>query len=683
MLDNERAPVRGVDRARAAAAGRAERVRALAPAEAAWVALVPCALVALGAILLLGPPLGHLLVRPHGDALWPPGWWEARGQPEPVKQGRFALAVLAPLLPIAAVAANARRPLQMRPATIRAVVYASQVALLAFVAIALLAQRNVIDGGRVLEPVFSVGMLMLAAGVVVAAVTALRSDRVRSVIGRVARERLGTRLACGAIATAFASVWLLEALETDGLVEQRGLMTWTLNDVFAVLNGHDSLVDYHAIYAKLLPYPTALVLLAFGTTGFVYTLFMTVLSVLALLAVYAVLRRVARSSLYALLLFAPFVALSDWRHTMIMAEMWPTRYGGAFLLAWLTARQLDDRRPRHAFWLFLVAGLVLINDLEFGIAALLASVAALLCARRPRSVRAAAPLLAALAGGMAAALAATSVLTLARAGSLPHLGLLLEWPRVFTDLGWFSLPMPAIGLHLAIYATLAGALVVAAVRVARRADDVLLTSMLAWAGVFGLVAAGYYAGRSDESKLAAMFAAWAFALALLTILCVRALSARRWRAPTVPELLVLFGFGLAVSLLGQLVSPRLLIDRLRAPVPPLQYRPAAEQFIARHVVRGEQVAILIPEGFRLAYDLGIDDVAPYPNANAIVTWRQLQTLIDVLARRRVRELFVPIPGARVLEEIEMAPQQLQRLVSAGYAIGDSSEGIVELHRTAR
>jgi len=44
---------------------------------------------------------------------------------------------------------------------------------------------------------------------------------------------------------------------------------------------------------------------------------------------------------------------------------------------------------------------------------------------------------------------------------------------------------------------------------------------------------------------------------------------------------------------------------------------------------------------------------------------------------------VPIPGARVLEEIEMAPQQLQRLVSAGYAIGDSSEGIVELHRTAR
>jgi len=681
VLENERASVRGRGRVGAAAVGMPERVRALLPEEAAWVGLIPCALAALAAILLLGPPLGHLLTRAHGDALWPPGWWEARGRPEPVKNGRFALAVLAPLLPIGLIALSARTPLRMRPTAIRALAYASQLALVAYVAVMLLAQRNTIDSGRTLEPVFGVGMLVLAAALVLAAVAVLRSDRVRSVLARLARERLATRLACGAVAAGFASVWLLESIETDRLVEDRGLMTWTLNDVFAVLNGHDLLVDYHALYAKLLPYPTALVLLAFGTTGFVYTLFMAVLSVLALLAVYGVLRRITHSSLYALMLVAPFLALGDWRHTMIESEMWPTRYGGAYLIAWLTARHLDGRRPRHAWLLFLVAGLVLINDLEFGIAALAASVVALLLARPPRSVRAARPLVAALAGGLLAALAAVSALTLARAGALPHLGLLFEWPRVFTDLGWFSLSMPAIGLHLAIYATFAGALVVAVVRVARRADDALLSSMLAWAGVFGLIAAGYYAGRSDESKLAAMFSAWAFALVLLTIVSVRALAARRWRAPTAPELLVLFGFGLAVSMLGQLVSPRMLIDRLRAPAPPPQYRTVAEQFIAQHVTRGQHVAILIPEGFRLAYELGIDNVAPYPNANAIVTRRQMRTLVDVLARDRVREVFAPVPGARLEGEIEAAPQQLQRLVAAGYAVGDSSEGIVELRRT--
>lgn len=681
-MENRGASVHARGDARAPARVMPERVRALTPAEAAWVGLVPCALVALVAILLLGPPLGHLLVRPGGDALWPPGWWEARGQPEPVKQGRFALAVLAPLLPIAVVAVNARRPLRMRARTIRAVADASQAALLAYVAVMLLAQRNVLDAGRHLEAVFSVGMLALAAAIAAAVAIAPRADRIRDAVARLARERLTTRVACVAIAAGFASVWLLEAIETDRLVEDHSLMTWTLNDVFAVLNGHDPLVDYHAIYAKLLPYPTALVLLAFGTTGFVYTLFMAVLSILALLAVYAVLRRIVHSSLFALALFAPFVALSDWRHTMIMAEMWPARYGGAYLVAWLTARHLDGRRPQRAWPLFTVAALVVVNDLEFGLAALLAVVAALLCARPSRSVRAAASLLAALAVGLLAALAAVSALTLARAGTLPHLGLLVEWPRVFADLGWFSLPMPPLGLHLAIYATLAGTLLVAVVRVARSADDVLLTGMLAWAGVFGLLAAGYYAGRSDESKLAAMCSAWAFALALLTIVCARALSARRWRAPTVAELLVLFGAGLAVSQLGQLVSPRMLIDRLTAPAPPPRYRPAAEQFIARHVSRGQRVAILIPEGFRLAYELGVDDVAPYGNENAIVTRRQMQALIDVLARQRVGELFLPVPGVRLLGEIEAAPEQLERLLGAGYAIGDSSGGIVELRRTA-
>ena len=66
-----------------------------------------------------------------------------------------------------------------------------------------------------------------------------------------------------------------------------------------------------------------------------------------------------------------------------------------------------------------------------------------------------------------------------------------------------------------------------------------------------------------------------------------------------------------------------------------------------------------------------------------MTRRQLQTLVDVLARARVREVFAPTPGARLEGEVEAAPQQLERIVRAGYAAGDSSEGIVELQRTAR
>ncbi|HEU4702630.1 MAG TPA: hypothetical protein VFS37_09125 [Conexibacter sp.] len=681
MLEIERTSAREAVGTATPTAVASQRVRTLAPAELAWVALVPCALVALAAIVLLGPPLGHLLQRPSGDALWPPGWWEARGQPEPVEHGRFLLAVLAPLLLIAAIAVGARRPLQMRPRAIRAAAYAGQLCLLAFVAFALLVQQNVIEVEQGLSPAFSAGMFAAAAAVAAGAVLLPRSGAVRSWIARVARERMSTRIACAAIAAGFAAAWLLETIQTDRLGEERGLMTWTLNDVFAVLNGLDPLVDYHLIYAKLLPYPTALVLLAFGTTGFVYTLFMAVLSLLALLAVYGILRRLTPSALFALGLFVPFVALSGYRHTMIMAAMWPMRYGGAYLMAWLTARHVDGRRPRHAWPLFLVAGLLLVNELEFGIAALLASAAALLCARPPRDRREALRLAAQAGAGLLVALAAVCALTLARAGALPKPSLLLEWPRVFAELGWFSYPMPAAGVHLAIYATLAGALVAAVVRVLQRADDVLLTSMLAWAGVFGLVAAGYYAGRSDEVKLASMFSTWAFALVLLTILCLRGLASRGWRAPTVPELLVLLGFGLAVAQVSQLISPIQEIDRLTGPAPPLQYRPAAKRFIAQHTTPGQKVAITIPEGHRLAYEVGVENVAPYPNQNAVVTRRQMQRLIDVLARERVQEVFLPVPGAGLLIEIDTAPEQLDLLLSSGYVVGDSAGGIVELRRT--
>lgn len=660
-----------------------ERVRVLTPAELAWAVLLPCGLAAVAAILLLGPALGHVLVRPSADALWPPTWWEAQGRPEPVEQGRFVLALLAPFVLAAIVLAGSRRPPRLHPRTIRALVAAGQTSLLALVLVAVLGQRNVIPAGRELPPVFDDTMLAVSAALVLAVVLGMHARGVRAAVARVARERRWLRIACVAIAVAVSATWLLEAIETDRLAEDIGMMNWTVNDAFAVLNGHDPLVDYHPIYAKLLPYPAALALLAFGTTGFVYTLFMATSSLLALVAVYAVFRRVTRRSLLALALFVPFVAVSDARHTMLAPSMWPMRYGGAYLLAWLTARHIDGSRPRQPWMLFLVAGLVTINDLEFGIAAMAGCAVALLCARPPRSPRDALRVAGAVGAGTLLAIALVSVLTLARAGSFPRPALLLEWPRIFTDLGWFSMAMPNVGLHLAVYATFAAAIAVAAVRVAREADDALLTGMLAWSGVFGLLASGYFAGRSDDLKLAAMFSAWGFALALLGVACARSLSARDWRSPAPAELLVLLGLALSVCTISQLAPPLLLIRRLTASAPPPQYRPIAEQFIAPHVSHGQAVAILLPEGSRLAYELGVDNVAPYQSQNAIVTVRQMQTLLDTLEREHVDEVFMPEPGSRLLGETDSAPEQVQRLIAAGYAPGPSLNGMLELHRSGR
>jgi hypothetical protein len=660
------------------------RARVPTPAEIAWIALVPCALALLAAIALLGPPLAHVLFRPDGDALWPPGWWEARGNPEPVKHARYLLAALAPLPLVAAVLVGARRAPALPPQAIRAVVLGSQALLLALLALAVLGQHDVVPLGGPQAPqlaLFGVGTLVVAAGLVAAALLALRRERVAAWAAGLARETTRRRVVAAVLAAAFATAWLLQAVTTDRLVEDQGQFNWTLNDAFAVLDGRTPLVDYHLLYGKLVPYPAALAMKAFGTTGFVYTAFLALLSLLALLAVYALLRRVAGSSLLALGLFLPFLALTGMRATMTQAGTWPMRYGGAYVLAWLTVRQLDGRSPRRPWVLAFVGALVAVNSMEFGLGALLGSVAALLCAQPPRSVRVAARLGGELAAGAVGALALVCAFTLARAGALPDLDLLTEWPRIFTSLGWFSLPVPSFGLHLAVYATFVGATALAAVRLARGADEPLLTSMLMWSGVFGLVAGSYYVGRAEDLKLLAMFSAWAFALALLTIACVRALAARAWRAPTLAQLLVLFGFALAVCTVVQMPAPWKQVERLTRATPALRYRPAAERFVRERTSPGEKVAILFPEAHRIAYDLGLDNVSPFGIQNAVVTVSQMRALIDTLRREQVNAVFVPSPSQLLLIEGNSAPEQLQLLEREGWPIvAEQDPGFVELRR---
>lgn len=663
----------------------------LTPAALAWIALLPCSALAVASIVVLGPPLGHVLFSRGTDALWPTGWWEATGHAEPVKHARYLLAVLAPILLAAAVLVGTWRGAALPPRIARALVATSQVAVAGCAAALLLHQNVLYNVGQPAPPVFGLVRATVAAALVSISVFALRRRAVAERVAELVRETPARRAVTLAVVVALTATWLLKVLMTDKLTgDLVGLnIPFTMNDASAVLNGRTPLVDYHAIYAKLLPYPTALVFAAFGSTIFVFTLWMAILDALALVAVYAVFRLVTRSSLLALALFAPFLATSDLGDARISAgaispltfpAMWPMRYGGAYLMAWLTARHVAGRRPQRTWVLFLVGGLVTIDNLEFGVGALLATLAALLCTRPPRSAVAALRLAGQVAAGGLAAAGAVCLLTLSRTGSLPHPSLLLEWPRVFTDLGWFSIPLPSTGLHLLLYATFVAAIGAAAVRVAQRAGDALLTAMLAWSGVFGLLAGGYFVGRPDTYKLDGMLSAWCFALALLTVLAVRALAARGWRGPTVPQLLVLFGFGLAVCSLPRISLPNDQIARLTKQLPAPAYEASVRAFVGPRTRPGETVALLVPMGHRIAQDLGLRNVSPYAFMNAVVTQEQMRTLVDALLRAHVRRVYTAEPHSGLRQEGDTAVEQLDWLASVGYRQTATRSGVVELTR---
>jgi len=628
------------------------RTVAPTPAQLAWIAALPCAALTLAAVVLLGPPLGHTLLAPSGEGLWPRGAIFVSGRPEPVKHARFALALLGPLLLAAVVLIGARRPLRLAPSAVRVLVPASQALLCAGLVAATIGQRHVDSDGTTWR-IFSVPTFVVA-GVLAAALAA--TLRTPALARRLAHPPAPSRrLAAGCLVLAAIAtvVWLLPALNTEHTAWRSSfpdLPPWAMGDTYAILNGRTPLVDYHAVYGQLWGYIPAVPMALLDDTVGVFTSVMVLGSALAMLAVYAILRRLVRDPLTALVLYLPWLATSlfvvalsrvPWRPSnLYIFSVWPMRYAGPWLLAWLTMRHLDGGRPRAVWVLALVGGLVAINNLEFGVAALAATLVALACAPERRSRRAFGRLAANAAAGLLAAAVLVVLLTLVRSGSLPQVGLLFEIPRLFGSLGLVSLPMAAIGFHLVLYATFAAALVTAAVRLARGGDDLRLTAMLAWSGVFGLGCASYFAGRSDPLKLAALFPAAGFALTLLLVAVVRGLAGRP-RLPSLAEGAVLVGFALSVCSLAQVQAPWREIQRLRdGGAPPWYEAPVERTFVSSATSRGEHVAILMPMGHRVAYDLGLVNVSPYAALEELATRAQWRTLFDAMRDEGARRLFV-------------------------------------------
>ncbi|HEV7772559.1 MAG TPA: hypothetical protein VGO48_04615 [Conexibacter sp.] len=653
----------------------------VAPAELAWLLLLPCAVMLVAVIVLLGPPLGELLFPTPDIAFWPTATPTLAIRPEPTEQARFLIALAGPIGLSALVAWLHARTVPLRAATVALLVQVSQVLLAAFLLTALIAQQRLLydatySGGEPFKRVyFTPATLVVSALLTLAAVLVLRRQALVVRIATLTRETPRRRLVGVVLAIAFLALWLLTAINTEGSFNAsnfgvRANASFWLDEAYAVLDHRAPLVDFHAQYGQLWPYISAGTMALLGASWGTYVAVMVAASALCLLAMYAVFRRLVHSSLLALALFLPFVAtgffmeigpLGNRYGPSNLFSMFPMRYGGPYVLAWLLVRHVDGLRPRRALLLFVAAGLVVLNNPDFGMPAFAATLVALVWTdRRPWWPRVGALVLSAVLGLLAAG-ALVALLTLVVAGSLPHFSYLFTFPRLWGVGGVTMLPMPTLGFHLVLYATFAAALIVATVRAVRGAEQLSLTAMLAWAGVFGLGASSYFAGRSHPEVLISLFSAWTLALVLLGIVGLRAMGAVAGRRPTVAQVAVLAGLALAVCSLAQTPAPWSQIDRIGTDGPPNSpiQRWDARAFVAEaHAAPGERVLILIPMGHRIAYELGLVNVAPYVSMISMPAVRQLEeALTDLRAEG----------GTRVFAFLgQVLPEQQQAIEEAGF-----------------
>src|SRR6185369_7854456 len=144
--------------------------------------------------------------------------------------------------------------------------------------------------------------------------------------------REGPRRRAGALALAalFGFLWLSSAFNTDGTIELANpsvvdnIAFWS-DEAFALLGGHAPLVDFHAQYGHLWAYVAA-----------------------GGMAVGPLEDRYGPANLFSL---------------------FPIRYAGPYVLLWLVVRRVRRGTTGTPVALFALAGLVAINNLEFGLAA--------------------------------------------------------------------------------------------------------------------------------------------------------------------------------------------------------------------------------------------------------------------------------------------------------------------------
>ena len=459
----------------------------------------------------------------------------------------------------------------------------------------------------------------------------------------------------------------------NALGEVRYHLALTLDETFAVVNGRTPLVDFTAQYGSLWPFVLALPVIVLGKT-----LLVVLARRLHDLRAGAA-RRLWRAAsggaqrhrgAAALPPVPRDQPLHGGRHAAETAPReaatyasFPLRYALPLFVAWLAARRIEQPVSARRDWLlFTLAGLAVLNNGDFGFAAFGASIAAILWSDRPTG-RSALRLAGCALAGLVTAYALVACVTIARAGALPHPERLVSYAQLYVRGGFAQMPLPGVlGIHLLIYLTYVAALLAATVRALRRAENRVLTGMLAWSGVFGLGAGTYWIGRSHPDALIYEFSAWAFALALLTPVAIGALAGPRSRRMAVGALVALFGLGVMACSLAQTPLPWQQVARLTAPFTPTEFmpdpnplaaspRPAVRRFVSsladgrsRFVVRrGAPVAILLANGHRVADAYGLVNVTPYTGAESIRTSDHVQETVDALRRAGGNTIIMPIP----------------------------------------
>ena len=496
----------------------------------------------------------------------------------------------------------------------------------------------------------------------------LRADHKR-MLTRACRYILRFSWPAWVIAISWGIAHLLCCVFTDDNISMAsrvvGHTPFHMGEFAAVINGRVPLVNFHPQYENVLAYLLEPYFSLIGLNITKFTVTMCALSLVGFLLIYRVFSEVTGSPWRGLFLYVPWVAISlanleppgfPPANTFNYYAAGPIRYIGLFVMAYLSMWYLKVPRFRRLVIGSFVAGLVALNNLDFGIAA---AAGFSLCAaifpppdrsvtRLWRTLRASAVFV----GSAALAIASYWLFVRLGCGKWPDLAILTEYQRTFAGMGFNLQKLPESGLYWLLYFTFIVAVLSAIFTGFSESDQYiyferrLSSGMLAYGAVAGFGAFSYYIARSHPSAIVEIYSAWAFVVALLAHRMLSDVREAKLNSAdggysifAIPTVAIL---ALCSGLLPLVLEFPKVGDEIRRlsynAGPNVDQRPSRlVSLISKYVKTDDTTVIVYPNAHWLAMRASVRNVFPYAHPLSLLARSQLEpTLksIEQLPRNR-------------------------------------------------
>jgi hypothetical protein len=454
------------------------------------------------------------------------------------------------------------------------------------------------------------------------------------------------------------SVFTDESLGHVASYNIRAHLSYTADEMVAVAAGRTPLYDYFPQYVNVLGLVAQPIFMLFGASTLVVTGVFAALSWLSLWLLYLTFERVSESRWLAFALFLPVVGLAThaiadgpgpnaYTNPFLYYAVGPLRIFMPCVCAWLCLRAVAQPSIGRLLLLFSTCGVALLNNVDWGIAALGAAALTILFTTWPDWRR----VFVMLVCGLIIALCLFSLWIFLRTGNLPQFGQIIQFQRAFAIGGFMMLPMPPEGIHCIIFGTFLAALVIGINGFVGKTDDRMLYAALLYFSVLGFGVGAYYIGRSHPVVLVMIFWAWGVTLAFLALSAVRAWNKKRSLLLVLPLVGVMLH--LSLGLIDIVERPWLPQNKQRLPegVAALdETLNHAAVFVRSNSQPGEMTVIISPYSHRIGIEASVDNVYPFASPGSLLLYSQLELVCKSIIQHKIRQIFGTI-NTRSLQEM--------------------------------